>query len=317
MAVHNARKLNVSWALALGAAGVIAVLAPGAHGQATAAQGATDSAKPVASAPAAQSTETPTLAFDVASIKLDKSGSGRHSISTNLPGGRLRAINVSALELMSVAYDAMASRILNAPPWFNSAYFDIDATADDDTTTPEQNEVRMQALLAERFKLAMHRETRQLPVFALVLVKPGKLGPQLQVDDGKCDSSQPWPPPSSLPSGGTALSVSCGSIADNGNNSGSHAAGRSISMDQFLSALAGPTGYPRVDRPIVDRTGLTGPLDFTLDFAPTSVNPVAADESALPSFFTALREQLGLELKSDTGPVDVIVIDHVEMPTEN
>jgi len=219
---------------------------------------------------------------------------------------------------MSLAYQQMASRIVNAPPWFNSAYFDIDATADDDTTTPEQNEVRMQALLAERFKLAMRRETRQLPIFALVLVKPGRLGPQLQVDDGNCDSSQPWPPSASPSPSGRAMSVSCGNVSQDSSRAGAHAAGRSISMDKFLSALAGPTDDPYVDRPIIDRTGLIGPIYFTLDFAPTwATNTGAADQSTLPSFFTALREQLGLELKSDTGPVDVIVIDHVEMPTGN
>jgi uncharacterized protein (TIGR03435 family) len=219
---------------------------------------------------------------------------------------------------MSLAYQQMASRIVNAPPWFNSAYFDIDATADDDTTTPEQNEVRMQALLADRFKLAMHRETRQLPIFALVLVKSGKLGPQLQSDDGECDSSQPLPPSASSSPGGITPSVSCGSIKTDDSNSGSHIWGRSVSMNKFLSALSGSTDNQHVDRPMVDRTGLSGTLDFTLDFAPTwATNTGAADQSTLPSFFTALREQLGLELKSDTGPVDVIVIDHVEMPTGN
>jgi uncharacterized protein (TIGR03435 family) len=304
-------------ALLLVMAGCLGVAAPCVHAQA-AIQRSADSANPPASASAAQPASAAMLAFDVASIKLDKSGSGRHSISTNLPGGRLRAINVSALEFMSLAYQVMASRIVGAPPWFNSAYFDIDATADDDTTTPEQNEVRMQALLADRFELVMHRETRQLPIFALVLVNREKLGPQLHLDDAKCDSSRPWPPPASSPSGGTAPSVSCGSTKTDDSRSGSHIWARSVSVEKFLSALAGPTDDPHVDRPIVDRTGLNGPLDFTLDFAPTwAANTPAADQSALPSFFTALREQLGLELKSETGPVDVIVIDHVEMPSEN
>jgi uncharacterized protein (TIGR03435 family) len=315
---------KISWqrrmrgpALLLGMAGCLAAAAPRAYGQATTERSA-NSANPTSNASAAQSAATATLAFDVASIKLDKSGSGRHSISTNLPGGRLRAINVSALEFMSLAYEVIASRIVDAPPWFNSAYFDIDATADDDSTTPEQNELRMQALLADRFKLVMHRETRQLPVFALVLVNREKLGPQLHVDDAKCDSSQPWPPPASSSSGTTALSVSCGSVKTDDSNSGSHIWARSISVEKFLSALSGPTDDPHADRPIVDRTGLTGSLNFTLDFAPTwAANSAAADQSALPSFFTALREQLGLELKPETGPVDVLVIDHVEMPSEN
>jgi uncharacterized protein (TIGR03435 family) len=89
-------------------------------------------------------------------------------------------------------------------------------------------------------------------------------------------------------------------------------------MERFVITLAGPQGDPHVDRPIEDHTGLSGPIDFTLDFAPTwAANTDAADQSSLPSFFTALREQLGLELKAQTGPVDVIVIDHVEMPSAN
>jgi uncharacterized protein (TIGR03435 family) len=89
-------------------------------------------------------------------------------------------------------------------------------------------------------------------------------------------------------------------------------------MEQFLVVLSGPASLPYVDRPIVDRTGLTGSTDFTLDFAPQSaIDTGASSPSALPSIFTALEEQLGMKLKTETGPVDVIVIDRVEEPTEN
>jgi uncharacterized protein (TIGR03435 family) len=89
-------------------------------------------------------------------------------------------------------------------------------------------------------------------------------------------------------------------------------------MEQFLVVLARPASFPYVDRPVVDRTGLTGSIDFTLDFAPQSaMDTGATSPSALPSIFTALEEQLGMKLKTETGPVDVIVIDHAEEPTEN
>jgi uncharacterized protein (TIGR03435 family) len=269
------------------------------------------------SPPAASTAPVARPTFEVASIKVNNSGSGRHSLSTDLPGGGMRAINVSLAGLMSAAYQILASRILGGPPWFDSEFFDIEATAEDDNSGDE-NRGRLQSLVADRFKLVMHRETRQLPIYALVLAKPGKLGPQLHLDDGNCDSSKPWPAPASSSSVGSASSVSCGSTAEGGTRAGTHAAGRNISMQRFLIALAGPSGDPHVDRPIVDHTGLSGPIDFTLDFAPTwAANTDAADQSSLPSFFTALHEQLGLELKSETGPVDVIVIDHVEQPSEN
>jgi uncharacterized protein (TIGR03435 family) len=95
-------------------------------------------------------------------------------------------------------------------------------------------------------------------------------------------------------------------------------AGRKISMEQFLVVLSRPASLTYVDRPIVDRTGLTGSTDFTLDFAPQSAMETGAiSRSALPSIFTALEEQLGMKLKTETGPVDVIVIDRVEEPSEN
>jgi len=255
--------------------------------------------------------------FEVASIKINNSGSGHHSLRTDTDGGGMIALNVSLSGLMAAAYRIPASRVLGAPPWFDSTSFDIEATAEDDNSGDE-NRGRLRSLLADRFKLAIHHETRQLPIFALILVKPGKLGPQLHLDDGSCDSSKPWPAPASWPSTGAASSVSCGSTAEGGTRSGTYTAGRNISMEKFAITLAGPQGDPHVDRPIVDHTGLSGPIDFTLDFAPTwAANTDAADQSSLPSFLTALREQLGLELKAQTGPVDVIVIDHVEMPSAN
>jgi uncharacterized protein (TIGR03435 family) len=266
----------------------------------------------------AQTTAAPSSSFEAASIKINRSGSGRHSLSPNLPGGRLRAINVSLAGLMMSAYQAPATRILGAPSWFDSEYFDIDATSEGDNSGDE-NHVRLQTLLADRFKLVIHHETRQLPIYALVLAKPGKLGPQLHLDGEKCDDSSPADSPGFPPLPGTTPpSLKCSDLSGGVNPDRAHYSGRNISMERFLETLAGSASRPNVDRPVVDQTGLSGNIDFTLEFAPQSVVDTGAPgPSALPSIFTALEEQLGMKLKTETGPVDVIVIDHVEEPSEN
>jgi uncharacterized protein (TIGR03435 family) len=258
----------------------------------------------------------PSPSFEAASIKLDRSGSGRHSINQDLPGGRLRAINVSLAGFMRAAYQVPASRILATPAWFDSEYFDVEAISADDNSGDE-NRLRLQALLADRFKLVIHHETRQLPVYALVLAKPGRLGPQFHVNDGNCDSAPPATSPG-FPAGQPGAHLNCGDTSGDANRSGVHYSGRKISMDKFLIALAGPASDRNLDRPVVDRTGLTGTFDFTLEFSPLSnVAGASSGSLTLPSLFTALEEQLGLKLKTETAPVDVIVIDHVEERSEN
>jgi uncharacterized protein (TIGR03435 family) len=277
---------------------------------------ASASQSPAAQAPVGSQ---PSSKFDAASIKVDKSGSGRHSISTNLPGGRLRAINVSLAGFMTAAYQVSASRIVGAPEWFDSEYFDIEATSEGDNSGDE-NRLRLQSLLADRFKLVIHNETRDLPVYALVLAKPGKLGPQLHLDNQKCDDTS-LPAPTSnfpMPPGTTPSSLKCSDLSGGTTLDRVHYAGRNISRERFVETLAGSASRPNVDRPIVDETGLAGNFDFTLEFAPFSGPDVAASSSsALPSIFTALEEQLGLKLKTETAPVEVIVIDHVEQPSQN
>jgi uncharacterized protein (TIGR03435 family) len=271
-------------------------------------------------AQSAQTTGSPSPSFEAVSIKVDKSASGRHSLSPNLPGGRLRAINVSLAGLMTAAYQAPASRILGAPAWFDSEYFDIEATSEADNSGDE-NRVRLKTLLADRFKLVIHHETRQLPVYALVLSKPGKLGPQLQVSDSDCGSFKPIDlskPNAASSSDSTPASLNCGDVHEGGDSAKIRDLGHSISMDKLVETLTGFPEDPNVDRPIVDRTGLTGMIDFTLEFARPQIGQLGTppDES-LPSFATALQEQLGLKLESQTWPVDVLIIDHVEQPSEN
>jgi uncharacterized protein (TIGR03435 family) len=179
----------------------------------------------------------------------------------------------------------------------------------------------VQSLLADRFRLAVHRETRQLPIYALVVSKPGKTGAQLQphLNDAKCSdvSSGPLPPPP--PSG--ALPAPCGGFFMSGSPGGFRMAGAKLTMDMLARNFSN-----FVDRVVVDHTGLSGTFDVSLDFMPTQMpagfvrgpgDSSASDPAAPPTIFTAVQEQLGLKLEAQTGPVDVVVIDHVEQPSEN
>ncbi|HKQ85914.1 MAG TPA: TIGR03435 family protein, partial [Candidatus Acidoferrales bacterium] len=250
--------------------------------------------------------------FAAVSIKVDNSGSGRHSANWNLGGGRLRAVNFSLAGFMVYAYQLPANRIIGAPDWFDSEYFDADATtasADDST----DNRGRIQAMLADRFKLIVHYETRDLPVYALVLEKPGKLGPQLEMTDKNCsnwhktDLSKPNAASSETSS---PDDVNCGDTSGSANNKRARYLGHGVGMDKLVEVLSGSPSHAFVERPIVDRTGLTGNVDFVLEFAMPQLTPsneqASADSPSLPSFTSALREELGLRLESATAPVDVL-----------
>lgn len=259
--------------------------------------------------------QSPTAAdwpvFDVASIKVNNSGSGRHSLSLGLPGGRFTATNVSLRDLMTSAYQLAANRIVGAPAWGDSEYFDIRATAAGDSTEDQKRRM-VQSLLVDRFKLVTHTENRKLPVYALVLVKPGKLGPQLHLNSVNCDS---LPVGSPIPALGTPAGIACGDLSSSSTPRDVRYAGRKITIQRFLTGLTDSGANLIIDRPIVDRTGLSGTFDFDLHFASPQLG--SASTSDLPSLFTALQEQLGLKLESRTGSVEVLVIDHVERPSEN
>jgi uncharacterized protein (TIGR03435 family) len=179
-----------------------------------------------------------------------------------------------------------------------------------------------QSLLADRFRLAIHHEIRQLPVYALVLDKPGKLGPQLRQhpDDSSCSTALSGggvdaPGPAATVDGG--FPEVCGGLigwpaAQSANGLGRVGA-RNVTMELIAISLTGG-----VDRPVLDKAGLTGRFDFLMQFTP-QLPPGANDQpdAAGPTFLEAVKEQLGLKLEATTGPVDVLVIDHVEEPSEN
>ena len=214
-------------------------------------------------------------------------------------------------------------QIAGGPDWIDADQFDVEAKAlgnfPETQTEPgfsTSGELMLQALLVERFKLTVHKETRQLPIFGLTTARSdGKLGPQLRASSGADCAASPTggPPaaqdPNTLPR--------CGVLQFVGGTPANlrHARIRFATMDQIAKNLESFVGLGRA---VSNRTGLTGTFSLDLEF--TAVPPTdSPDRTGVndsgTSVFTALQEQLGLKLESTRGPVDVIVIDSAEHPT--
>jgi uncharacterized protein (TIGR03435 family) len=277
------------------------------------------------------------MEFDVVSVKPDTAVPSRQTVSSNVPlgpedafnptGGLLSATNFALAQYMIFAYKLTSSQfqsvVSQLPKWANAERFDIQARAAGNPTK-DQFRLMIQALLADRFKLAIHYETRQLPVMVLILDKPGKLGPQIQAhsDDSSCSTSfSPAPGPVATIAGG--FPQSCGALAGIPASTPGRVrfGARGVPMSMIATSISIPqlTG---LDRPVLDKTGLTGKFDFVIEFTPQISGPLPPganfkpDETG-PTFLEALKEQLGLKLESQTGPVDVLVIDHVEELSPN
>jgi uncharacterized protein (TIGR03435 family) len=269
------------------------------------------------------------MAFDVVSVKPNTCGPSC-PVDGNMPtnpgnvmppnGGLFTVTNFSLNSLIAFAFkiypnQSVASQL---PNWAKTYRFDIEARAEGNPTK-DQMRLMAQSLLADRFKLAIHHETRQLPVYALVLDKPGKLGPQLRQhpDDSPC-STEP-PPGGSEPRAAATVDGGfpeiCGGLfvwppqsADGPARMGA----RNVTMELIAITLTGG-----VDRPVLDKTGLTGRFDFLMEF--TAQRPLGADDQpgSGPTFLEAVKEQLGLKFEPTAGPVDVLVVDHIEEPSPN
>lgn len=259
--------------------------------------------------------------FEVASIKPNKTGDQRVMMSMP-PTGRFTATNVPLRMLLRQAFDVQEFQLVGGPSWITSDRFDIIAKAPEGMVGPNQVRPMLRALLADRFKLVTHRETRDMQIYALILARAdGKLGQKLSPAKTDCEAvfqrGRAGGPPPPLPQPGQP--VECGFMIGPGTmNAGGMVIGE---LARSLS--------PFVGRMVVDKTGLTGRYDFQLTYAPEGraggppgAPPLGAPEPApvdpnTPSLFTALQEQLGLKLDSQRGPVDVVVIDRVEQPTED
>lgn len=269
--------------------------------------------------------------FDVASVKLSKPDSSYHanvpmdSRDWFEPTGGLLSANVPLTRYIVFAYKLTEYEDRNLlppqlPKWANIDKYDIEARATGNPTK-DQFRLMMQGLLADRFKLAVHHETRQLPVFALVLDKPGTLGPGLRPhsDDPPCAGSPGGPSLAPVgPSFVGGFPTICGGISGEVVNGHDHFGGRSLTMAQIADVLSG-AGWDNLGRPVLDQTGLGGNFDFSIEYTPQFNGPAPDGlfDPAGPTYVEALKEQLGLKLEPKTAPVDVLVIDHIEQPSAN
>ena len=247
--------------------------------------------------------------FEVAAIRPNNSGARAVSIGVPSPG-TFRAQNVWLRFLVQVAWDVKDFQVLGGPGWATSDRYDVTAKAAENVQLPEMRPM-LKALLEDRFQLTLHTETRQLPVYALVVGK-GVLKLRL-TSEGSCampnpDASSPNPLPV------------CGNISmsPDGIN------GVGVSMAQLAAALSNS-----MQRTVVDQTALTGKFDVHMEWtadqstpgfwAPGLAPAPSADASSDGghSIFTVIREQLGLALEARKGPVTVLVIDHAEKPSPN
>ena len=248
------------------------------------------------------------FAFDVASVKPNVSGEMRVTVQA-MPGGRFTATNAPLRTLIREAYALQGFQLSGGPGWLDSDRFDIVAKSENNPT-PLQMRVMLRALLTERFKLSVHTETRDLPLYALVLARPdGKLGPHLRRTGTDCSQAPEW-----LGTGPPPVRDAAAPCRSGGPGAGGAMRFRGITLEAFAKFLAMP-----VRRPVIDRTGLTGDFDIELEMSaelgpppPPPGMPDLIDRSSAPSIFTSLPEQLGLRLDSRRGPVEILVIDRVE-----
>jgi uncharacterized protein (TIGR03435 family) len=243
------------------------------------------------------------LEFEVASIKPNESMSGGMSLN-RVPGGGFNCSNVTLRMLITFAYDIRDHQLSGGPGWIDTDRYDITARLDHDSAAAEPQgfsdassarlRARVRALLADRFKLAVRSETKEMPVYALVVAKNGPhleewktgVGPQIR---------------------GQAGLLTC----------------KKVSMKMFAERVLAQ----RLGRAVLDKTGLGGDFDFEVKYAEEGppakpgVDPAggapAASEPSGPTFLIAMQEQLGLKLESQKGPVEFFIVTHAEKASAN
>jgi len=242
-------------------------------------------------------------------------------------GGRFSAI-FPLLAYITFAYKVppylAGATIAQLPKWATTDSFEIEARAAGNPTK-DQMRLMMQSLLAERFKLAAHFDTREGPVLALTLVKLGQTGPKL-----RAHAEGPPCGDFALPALGGPLDVfppNCGTDQLNQNAGLRRIGYRNGTMERIAETVGAYAALGEADKPVVDRTGLVGTYDFVMEYTPDANDQLnrslrlnrenSATELEGTMFLTAMREQLGLKLVRARGAVQTLVIDHVERPSEN
>ena len=231
--------------------------------------------------------------FEVATIKPSNAEDGRVQFRF-LPGGRFDLRGIPVRLLIQQAYNVRDFQITGGPSWMGSDRFDIAAKAETDENLPiDAVRPMFQSLLADRFKLVLHHDTKELPVYALVIGKNG-----IKFKESTGDAQQ------------RRIMMGRGRIN-----------GEAMSMDMLVNQLGNQLG-----RTVIDKTGLKGPYQINLEWTPEQAQSIGgpdgggegrASSDTGPTIFTALQEQLGLKLESQKGPVDILVIDKIEKPSEN
>ena len=250
-----------------------------------------------------------TWSYDAVSVKPNQSGTNRTRIMMN--GGVYQATNVRVIDMISSAYNIKVDLISGMPGWTDGARYDVtakmspeDAEALDKMTREERtatSQAMMLAMLTERFHLKAHVETKELPVYDLVIAKGGSKIKEAMPGDTYENGFKGM----NGKGGAGMMHMGAGELTVQG-----------VEISGLVNVLVS-----QLHRTVLDKTGLKGKYDFTLKFAPDHDGPPGGDSGSstddAPSIFAALEEQLGLKLQPSKGPVDTLVIDHVEQPTEN
>jgi len=243
----------------------------------------------------AQNIPQPKYKFDVASIKPNKSQTTNVWFTPG-PNGGLRTENTNTMALLTFAFDVRDYQIIGAPGWVNADRFNIIATADQPEAMPGPNmkrdemeasfarqRQRMQGLLLDRFNLVIKPETREMPIYSLLIAKGG----------AKLTEAAEGPPNMRMQRGRLMA--------------------RGMTLDNLTNALSTILG-----RPVANDTGLTARYDFEFEWTPdTPATDDGVPGDGPPTIFTAIREKLGLRLESKKGPGKVYVIERIEKPSEN
>jgi uncharacterized protein (TIGR03435 family) len=269
----------------------------------------------------------PQPAFEVASVKRNTSGRAAGSFRVP-PAGTITYTNVPLRMVIRDAYQVNAyieqytlisgtyARLIGSPVTGaqpDAPRFDIQGKPPDDAP-PEARRAMMRTLLEDRFRLRVHREMREMPVYELTVARPGRLGPNLATSTVDCDAyltrrraGSVAPEPVDARGRGWCLNT----IAFT--QPGVYSIRQAGPLKLLLQRV-----QPYLDRPLVDATGLSGNLEWTLTFARTGVNaPLGAPVTPpdVPGIFTAVQDQLGLKLQARQAPIEVLVVDSVELPT--
>ena len=320
MTENAGRNIGFSGMLLLSAAGFAAFAFPVVFGVVNRTE--------IQAASQAQNTGASAPAFEVASIKPSKSGGsfgvvGDKAVFEKEIAGwwspdRFGARGETLRTLIQMAYGIQANQLSGGPNWLDSEEYDVEAKVSKSEAdalqklTPDQRKIEqqrmLQALLADRCKMGIHRGTRLLPVYALVVAKNGPKLREAKPGDTYAKGIQD----EGRPAGAETLEFWPGQLT-----------GQALPIALLVQQLM---NQPELGgRLVLDRTGLTGTYDYRLQWTPERLrsNPSQGPDTALPpdssgpSLFTALQEQLGLRLESTKGPVDTVVIDHIERPSEN